>query len=417
MDLALVGPAQPAGVAVYVHIPFCRRRCDYCAFATWPGREATWDRYIGACATQARGLAGSWADKGPVSSVYFGGGTPSLLPAGHLARLLDVLRCSVGIAEGAEVTVECNPETVDRAKLATYRRAGVSRLSFGVQSMVPHVLRSLGRQHEPGSVAKAVEAAGAEGFAGRYNVDLIFGAAGESMADWEASLLAVLALEPSPAHVSCYALTVEAGTPLARDPSRHPSDDDQADKYALADAVLSASGFCWYEISNWALPGAECRHNLLYWSQGEYAGVGCAAHSHRVGADGSSRRWWNVRTPERFCRLVEAGEPVEVAGEHLGVEQRALEALLLSLRTRWGVPADALPSYVYEAGLAERVYEAGLAERRPQQGGVCEGAVQRDGLAGGEERGALTLAGRLLANEVSTRLRWPAQLSASQGVA
>jgi oxygen-independent coproporphyrinogen-3 oxidase len=402
MDLAQMRPAEPAaGFGIYVHVPFCRHRCDYCAFATWTGREAIWDRYMAACAVQAERLAGAgWAGRGRATSVYFGGGTPSLVPAEHLARVLNALERSLGLAPGAEVTVECNPETVSVAKLTAYKGAGVSRLSFGAQSMVPHVLASLGRRHEPAAVRRAAEAAGEAGFAGAYNIDLIFGAAGETMADWEASLHAVLALQPPPAHVSCYALTVEAGTPLAKDPSRHPDEDDQAAKYVLAEAVLSAAGYDWYEISNWARPGAECRHNLLYWLQGEYAGVGCAAHSHRLEVDGTSRRWWNVRTPERYCRLVEAAEPVEAAGERLSPPDRAWEAALLLLRTKLGVPYEALAREVYEEGLAERVTVHAAGER-----GECE------------ERGVLTLRGRLLANEVAARLEPSFPRGTSQGAA
>lgn len=368
----------------YVHVPFCRRRCDYCAFATWADRGHLAERYAAACQTGARRLAA--LGRGMATSVFFGGGTPSLLPAEMLIGVLGALRDSVGLAEGAEVTVECNPETVSLAKLVAYRTGGVTRLSFGTQSMVPHVLASLGREHDPASVRRVAQLAGEAGFAGAYNVDLIFGAAGESMADWQASLEAVLGLDPPPAHVSAYALTVERGTPLADDRSRHPDDDDQADKYVLADEVLSSAGFEWYEISNWALPGARCHHNLLYWSQGEYAGVGCAAHSHLVLADGTARRAWNVRTPARYCSLVEAGASVEAAGESLGPAERSWEALVLSLRTSNGVPAEAVPSELYDEGLVE------------------------PGPLGGAEsdRAVLTRRGRLLANEVALRLHAPA---------
>ena len=277
--------------------------------------------------------------------------------------------------------MECNPETVTAAKLAEYKAGGVTRLSFGAQSMVPHVLASLGRQHAPGSVKRAVELAGEAGYAGAFNVDLIFGAAGETMADWQASLDAVLGLEPRPAHISAYALTVEPGTPLATQPARHPSDDDQAEKYMLTEAVLSGAGFEWYEISNWSMPGARCAHNLLYWSQGEYLGIGCAAHSHRVGPDGSARRWWNVRTPERYCRLIESGGSAEAAGETLDPGLRDWEELVLSLRTSAGVPSAAAPEELYDAGLVQ--------------------------LQAGGATAVLTPRGRLLANEVAIKLLRP----------
>jgi len=326
--------------------------------------------------------------------VFFGGGTPSLLPAELVLAVLEAVSDRVGLAAGAEVTVECNPETVTADKLSAYRAGGVTRLSFGVQSMVPHVLAALGRQHEPASVRRAAYLAGEAGFAGAYNADLIFGAAGETMGDWEASLAGVLALDPPPAHVSAYALTVEPGTPLATQPDRHPSEDDQADKYLLASSWLSGAGLGWYEISNWAQPGARCAHNLLYWSQGEYWGVGCSAHSHLALPDGSARRWWNVRTPERYCRLVEAGEPVEAAGEPLDAEQRSWEVLALSLRTSRGVPASAVPDELFDEGLVElHEDDRGGTDARESTG------------SGAGDRAVLTPRGRLLANEVTVRLR------------
>ncbi len=300
----------------------------------------------------------------PATSVFFGGGTPSLVPGQALMTVLD----AVPLAAGAEVTVECNPDTVTAELLATYRTHGVNRLSLGVQSMVPHVLAALGRTHDPANVRRAVALAGEAGFAA-FNLDLIYGAASESLDDWRRTLDGALALDPP--HVSAYALTVEAGTPLADDPARHPDDDTQATEYEIADAVLTAAGLDNYEISNWARPGHECRHNLLYWRQGDYLGFGCAAHSHRAG-----RRWWNVRTPERYIAAVRAGESPEAAGEILDAGTRRLEGLQLALRTRDGVPASALDAAPLES----------LVERRG-------------------DRVVLTRAGRLLANDISTRLR------------
>jgi len=391
----LIG-AAPARSGVYVHVPFCSHRCDYCAFATWTGLDDLWERYALACAAQAKALAG--ASGPPVISVFFGGGTPSLLPAELLVMVLDAVRDSFAVVPGAEVTVECNPETVTVAKLEAYRRAGVSRLSFGAQSMVPHVLGSLGRRHQPGAVRRAAWAAGEAGFTS-YNVDLIFGAVGESLDDWRASLEEVVGLAPAPAHVSAYALTVEPGTALAGDRARHPDDDDQADKYLLADALLESAGYEWYEISNWARPGHRCDHNTLYWSQGDCAGIGCSAHSHKVLADGSARRWWNVRTPERYCQKVEAGQDVEAAGEVLPVASRLWEALVLGLRTSAGVPASSVPDELFEEGLVA------LAGGAPQSAPSAPSAPG-PGLAA-SPKAVLTLRGRLLANEVSLRLKVP----------
>ncbi len=347
---------------MYVHVPFCRRRCDYCAFATWSDRSHLIEPYLSACRRSVEGVSLT-----PATSVFFGGGTPSLVPA---SSLLSLLR-AIGTAPGAEVTVECNPETVTPALLAAYREGGVTRLSFGVQSMASHVLRALGRQHDPGSVRRAVAWAEAAGFAGAWSVDLIYGAADETLTDWRRSLEEVLELRPS--HVSAYALTVEAGTPLARDPSRHPVDDDQADKYELADRMLSDAGLEWYELSNWSRPGRQCRHNRLYWSQGDYHAVGAAAHGHTGG-----RRWWNVRTPERFMALVESGQSPVAGCEQLTPDERALERLQLALRTRAGVPASALAH-------AEDLVHEGLVE-------VTAG------------RAVLSVRGRLLFNEVVHRL-------------
>ena len=230
------------------------------------------------------------------TSIFVGGGTPSLVAPDALVRVLD----AIPRAPGCEVTVECNPDTVTPQLVATYVAGGVTRLSFGVQSMVPHVLAALGRTHDPANVTRAIAIARDAGVS-TFNLDLIYGAAGESIDDWRRTLDAVLALEPP--HLSAYALTVEPGTPLAADATRHPDDDHQADCYLLADRVLCGAGLEWYEISNFARPGHECRHNLLYWTQGDYLGFGCAAHSHVAG-----RRWWNVRTPERYIAAITRGD-------------------------------------------------------------------------------------------------------------
>jgi oxygen-independent coproporphyrinogen-3 oxidase len=365
----------PAGggddLGVYVHIPFCARRCGYCDFATWTDRSGLIDEYVEACATDVRRRVADGLLPA-ASSVFVGGGTPSLLDAAALTRVLD----EIPRRADAEVTVECNPDTVDVAKLRAYRRAGVNRCSFGVQSMRPHVLAALDRTHDPANVARAVAAARDAGL-DRFNVDLIYGAAGESLDDWRATLEAALALDPP--HVSAYALTVEPGTPLGRRVAAGtvaaPDDDDQAAKYELADDVLGGSGRAWYEVSNWARPGHECRHHLLYWGQGDYVGIGCAAHGHRAGT-----RTWNVRRPERYIDRVRAGRPPEAGGEHLDPATRADEALALALRTSSGA--------VVPAGAAG---EAGALE--------AEGLLVRSG-----PRVVLTRRGRLLATAVTVRL-------------
>ncbi|HYI61916.1 MAG TPA: radical SAM family heme chaperone HemW [Acidimicrobiales bacterium] len=356
------GP-RPAGVGAYLHVPFCRHRCDYCAFATWTDRDEVAGRYLEACRRHAAALAG---DLPPVTSVFVGGGTPTRVDPGALLAVL----AELPVAPGAEVTIEANPEDVTPALTAAYAAGGVTRLSIGVQSFVPHVLAGLGRTHPAEAVAPAVAAARGAGLA--VSLDLIYGGTGESRADWATTVRRAVELEPD--HVSAYALTVEAGTPLAAEPARHPDDDDQADKYDTVTDLLEGAGYGWYEISNWARPGHRCRHNLLYWSMGEYVALGCAAHGHRDG-----RRYWHVRTPERYLAAVEEGRDPEAGSERLDPERRALEALQLSIRTSAGVPADALDP-------ADRDALVGLVEVR-------------------HDRILLTRAGRLLANEVALRLR------------
>jgi len=355
-----------SAVGVYVHVPFCRERCDYCAFATYTDRDHLMERYADACVREIERLVGA-GDLAPAASVFFGGGTPSRLHPETLCRILD----AIPRGPGAEVTVECNPEDADHAHLDAYRRAGVNRVSFGLQSTLPHVLDGLGRRRVPQAAETVSAAVGAAGFAS-WNLDLIFGAAAESDGDWAATLDHVLGLDHPPPHISAYGLTVEPGTPLAHDRARHPDEDAQARRYEHAEHVLAAAGYAWEEISNWARPGHECRHNHLYWEQGDYVGIGSAAHSHRGGV-----RWWNVRTPDRYIAAVEAGRPPEAGREELTVGQREFEALSLSLRTPRGVPWESL--------------------EHPEE---LEGLVVRAG-----SRAVLTVRGRLLANEVGARIR------------
>lgn len=355
---------------VYVHIPFCAHRCDYCDFATWTDRGHLVDDYVAACVADLHRRGAP-----PATSVFFGGGTPSLLTADQLVAILD----AVERAPGCEVTVECNPDSVDAAKLARYAAAGVDRISLGAQSFVPHVLRSLNRTHDPGNVVAAIAGARAAGIA-RINVDVIYGTVGESLDDWRRSVDAVLDLGIT--HVSAYALTVEPGTPLGRavadGRAGAPDDDDQADKYLVVDDMLAAAGLENYEVSNWAVPGEECRHNVLYWTMGEYVAIGCAGHGHTAGV-----RWWNVRTPERYVERIAAGESPEAGREELAAAGRAEEAFTLALRTRWGAPIGSLDA-ASTSTLAE-LTEAGLVE-------VADRVVR------------LTRAGRLLASDVTARL-------------
>lgn len=351
--------AAPFGV--YLHVPFCASKCDYCAFATWTDRHHLTDAYLAALRLDIdRAIA---AGMPAATSVFVGGGTPSMVDGDALADVIGL----VPVTPDAEITVECNPDDVTDALLESYRRGGVDRISLGVQSMSSHVLGSLGRQHDQRNVRLAVESIRRVGMTS-FNLDVIYGAAGESLDDWRHTVDAIVELDPP--HVSAYALTIEAGTPLADQPDRHPDDDDQADKYELIDDRLVAVGLSNYEISNWSRPGHECRHNVLYWRQENYRGFGCAAHSHHDG-----RRWWNVRTPDRYIDLVVSGQPTEAAGETLDAATRRFERLELQLRMPDGVPVDALAGDDLP----------GLVERR-------------------DDRWVLTRRGRLMANEISTRL-------------
>jgi putative oxygen-independent coproporphyrinogen III oxidase len=355
-----------APFGVYLHIPFCASKCDYCAFATWTDRAHLVDEYLDAVSLEITRAI----DAGMVraSTVFVGGGTPTLVPPERLATLI----AQIPLEDGAEVTVECNPDDVTEPMLGSFRDGGVNRVSIGVQSMSAHVLESLGRTHDRDNVARSVAAVEAVGLA-TFNLDLIYGAAGESVADWTSTVEEALSLRPP--HVSAYGLTVEAGTALAAQPARFPDDDDQADKYEIVDESLSGAGLANYEVSNWAKPGHESEHNFLYWRQHDYRGFGCAAHSHRQG-----RRWWNIRTPDRYIETVRSGASVEASAETLDDETREFEGLQLLLRTRDGVPASAFTKDTLDL----------LTEM------VVPHADQPD-------RVVLTRRGRLMANEISMR--------------
>ena len=348
----------------YIHIPFCSKRCDYCAFATWDNKGDLRDAYMEALLREVE--VANAAGLPLLDTIFVGGGTPSLVPPELLAKVIQTLR----INNNAEVTVECNPDNVTEQLLTVYKEVGVNRISLGVQSMVPHVLQSLGREHQPENVVRAVEAIRAVGFTS-FNMDLIYGAHGESVEDWVHTVETALALKPP--HISAYGLTVEPGTPLADDASRHPDDDDQADKYPIVDEMLERAGLHNYEISNWAMTSHESAHNRLYWAQSNYRGFGCAAHSHENG-----RRWWNVRTPERYIELVREGKSVENASETLSEVQMKEERVQLAIRRREGVALSDLPH-----GIPDEL--TGLVNV------VGENLV-------------LTKEGRLLANEVTIRL-------------
>lgn len=372
--------ARPFGF--YVHVPFCVTRCGYCDFNTYTAAElgpgASHRDYADTAIEEVRLARRVLGDTElPVETVFFGGGTPTLLPAEDLGRILQAIDDEFGLAEGAEVTTEANPESVDPGYLATLRAKGFNRVSFGMQSAREHVLKVLDRHHTPGRAAQAVHEARAAGFE-HVNLDLIYSTPGESDDDWRASLEAAVAAEPD--HVSAYSLIVEEGTRLAarirRGELPMPDDDVAADRYLIADELLSQAGFSWYEVSNWATSErGRCRHNLLYWTGGDWWAVGPGAHSHVGGT-----RWWNVKHPAAYAKRLAEGTSPAHAREVLTAADQATERLMLELRLSSGYP------------LADVAEDARVAVARAMADGLLEPEPFKAG------RMVLTLRGRLLAD-------------------
>ena len=373
-------PTQPTPLGIYVHVPFCAARCGYCDFNTYvPSSPRQPSQFVVAALAEIE-LARSQLGARHVATVFFGGGTPTLLGAGDLLRLLSGIERSFGLEQGAEVTTEANPESTSPALWRALRAGGFTRASIGMQSAVPAVLRTLDRVHTPGRAVRAAVQAREAGFE-HVSLDLIYGTPQESDADWAASLEAALGAQPD--HVSAYALTLEPGTAMGRAVASGamPAPDDavQARRYAYADELLEAHGFSWYELSSWALgPDARCRHNIGYWRSYDWWGVGPGAHSHVAGV-----RWWNVLHPSRYAALLEAGQSPEAGREVLSAEQRALEAVMLGLRERGGLRLDLLS----RAGAAAAEREQALGRVR-----LIDGRVE------------LTRRGRLFADAVIREL-------------
>lgn len=338
---------------IYAHVPFCLTRCGYCDFNAYAGLDHLQPRYVRALLAEASLAAPAW-DGEDVVSVFLGGGTPTILAAADLEAVLVHLRERYAVTPDAEVTIEANPDTVDAAKLTALLEAGFDRLSMGAQSFDPMVLDSLERVHGPDSVRRAMAVARSVGYA-NVSLDLIYGAQRETLASWERTLREAIALAPE--HVSAYALTVEPSTPLGRQIALGarpaPDPDLQADMFGLACELLGEAGYGHYEVSNWAKPGCECRHNLGYWERRPYLGLGAGAHSYR-----DDRRWWNVRPPEEYLRQVEAGRLPIGGEERLEPSDAYLEEVFLRLRMLEGIPA----SWV-EPRTAEPFLESGLLRR------------------------------------------------------
>ncbi len=364
----------------YVHVPFCATRCGYCDFNTYTAEElgagASRSTYADTVISEIRWARSQVRDDRPVSTVFVGGGTPTLLGAGDLVRILDAIDAEFGLEPGAEVTTEANPDSVSPAMLQELRDGGFTRVSFGVQSLARHVLEVLERTHTPGRALEAIAEARAAGFA-HVSADLIYATPGESDEDLAASVAAVL--DAGVDHLSAYSLIVEDGTRLAARVRRGelpaPDDDVAADRYRIIDAMASAAGLEWYEVSNWARPGSECRHNLGYWSDADWWGAGPGAHGHLDG-----RRWWNLKHPAAYARALAEGQSPLAGEESVDDAGRALEQVMLGVRIRAGIPRAGLP-------------DDAVAEL------AGEGLIEASG-----DRIVLTSSGRLLADAVVRRL-------------
>jgi oxygen-independent coproporphyrinogen-3 oxidase len=365
-------------LSFYVHIPYCIKRCGYCDFNTYTPSElqvgATLEivsnDYIDAV---LRELEATPADVVP--TIFFGGGTPSLLPAHDLGRVIAAIKARNGLTADCEVTLEANPDSVTQEKLAEYLQVGFNRISFGMQSAKPHVLAALDRTHNPANVEKAITMARAAGFES-ISVDLIYGTPGESLQDWQETVEAALSLDID--HISAYALIVETGTKLAAQIKRGdltmPNDDLMADMYLLVDQMCEAKSLTWYELSNWSKPGHQCRHNIAYWENKNWWGLGPGAHSHI-----DARRFWNVKHPTTYKQKVFAGESPVLESEQLTAEQIKDESILLGIRMREGLALELLKPHQMEVLAVYR--ENGFVELQ-------------------EDRVILSPAGRLIADRI-----------------
>lgn len=394
---------------VYIHVPFCMRRCGYCDFNTYTaidmGAGASRGNYAN-MVIREMAIVRDWQERHgivepPADTVFFGGGTPTILKAADLVAMLDAVRETWGIADNAEITTEANPDTVNADYVRELAGGGFNRISFGMQSAVPHVLKTLDRTHTPENVAAGISAANAAGM--RSSVDLIYGAPGESLDDWRTSVNTALDLGVN--HISAYALTVAPNTTMGRRIAAgmlpNPDDDDEAAKYEIADALLSAAGLEWYEISNWARPGYESRHNLGYWRNVDWAGLGPGAHSHydapalsergtvrRGQADGedsaTALRSWDIAHPRLWGSAISEGRIPWAGRENITVEENLEETIMLGLRIRGGLDIARLGNAIAETTWRE---------------------LEHDGLITVEHHHAIpTLRGRLLNDTIIAKL-------------
>jgi oxygen-independent coproporphyrinogen-3 oxidase len=362
-------------LSFYIHIPYCIRRCGYCDFNTYTPSELkdgeasvakVSQGYVDAAIIEINQAFAFFDDKNqlrPIETIFFGGGTPTLLPAVDLARILDELREKFGFSESIEITTEANPDSVSAVDLKKLRTAGMNRVSFGMQSAKTHVLATLDRTHNPARVSEVVNEAIEAGFE-HVSLDLIYGVPGESIDDWKESVNTALSLPID--HLSAYALIVEEGTKLGAQVRRGdvvmPSEDETADKYLLVDELATKAGMDWYEVSNWSLTGGEARHNIAYWHSNDWWGIGAGAHSHVQGV-----RWWNVKHPTTYISKLISGESPMLENETLTKEQMRFEEILLRIRLSSGLPLDfftetelvILNSYLAQGHLEEKAWQSG----------------------------------------------------------
>ncbi len=373
-------------LSFYIHIPYCLKRCGYCDFNTYtPGElkagsdiAQVSNGYIDLLIAESKVARSEIDSNSPIPTIFFGGGTPTLMEPADLGRVLNSLESDFGFAEDIEITIEANPDTVSKAKLAALVAAGINRVSFGMQSAAPHVLAVLDRTHSPENVTKATNWAHEVGFE-QISVDLIYGTPSESISDWEQTIDSALELPIN--HISAYALIVESGTKLAAQVKRGeiliPDDDQTADKYLLADEKFSKAGLNWYELSNWAKGGGECRHNIAYWKGENWWGLGPGAHSHIDG-----KRFWNVKHPNAYRERIAGNISPIMESEILTDIQKESERVMLEIRLKYGISKSSLSA---ESISNLTSYVAG-------------GQISQDLWSAG--RVALTLSGRLMADRI-----------------
>jgi putative oxygen-independent coproporphyrinogen III oxidase len=377
-----------SALSFYIHIPYCIKRCGYCDFNTYTPAELKVEStlsdvsqgYIDLLIKEIE-MAREFSKATYVPTIFFGGGTPSLMEPGDLARVIEAIATKFGLSSDCEITMEANPDSLTKERLQGYRDAGINRLSIGMQSAVPHVLTVLDRTHNPENIEKVVTWAREVGFA-EISIDLIYGTPGESMADWEASVDAALALNTT--HISAYALIVEQGTKLAAQVRRGditiPDDDETADKYILADKKFSAAGLTWYEVSNWSKAGSPCRHNVAYWQGANWWGAGPGAHSHIDG-----RRWWNVKHPTAYRERIENALAPMQEQEILTPEEKSREEIMLLIRLPGGLKREVLDNaqiaciegYVASGDIDRMEWDLG-AVTLTQQGRLIADRIVRD---------------------------------------